>query len=89
MHAQVHYWFSCKLLHDVRLTPPPTCGSSLSIFPRIPIPGFKQYGVGDHESIGTPEMIKALGFKQGVVTTGSSFDHTEMDDKIMEENGAF
>lgn len=32
-------------------------------------------------------MLKELGFKEGVVTTGSSFDHTEMDDKMMEENG--
>ncbi|CAN0001325.1 unnamed protein product, partial [Hapterophycus canaliculatus] len=54
---------------------------------RIPIPGFKEFGVGDHESHPTPEMLKELGFKQGVVTTGSSFDHTEMDDKMMEENG--
>ncbi|CAN0073144.1 unnamed protein product [Pylaiella littoralis] len=55
---------------------------------RIPIPGFKEFGVGDHESHPAPEMLKELGFKSGVVTTGSSFDHTEMDDKMMEENDA-
>lgn len=54
---------------------------------RIPIPGFKEFGVGDHESHPTPALLKELGFKHGVVTTGNSFDHTEMDDKIMEENG--
>lgn len=43
--------------------------------------------MGDHESHPTPEMVKYLEFKTGVVTTGSSFDHTAMDDKIMEENG--
>lgn len=32
-------------------------------------------------------MLKELGYKEGVVTTGSSFDHTEMDDKMMDENG--
>lgn len=36
-----------------------------------------------------PEMLKELGFKEGVVTTGSSFDHTEMDDKMMDENGKY
>lgn len=55
--------------------------------PRIPIPGFKEFGVGDHESQPTPALVKALGCKQGVVTTGSSFDHTEMDDAMMDENG--
>ncbi|CAN0417545.1 unnamed protein product [Ectocarpus sp. 12 AP-2014] len=55
---------------------------------RIPIPGFKEFGIGNHESHPTPEMLKELGFKQGVVTTGSSFDHTETDDKMMEENDA-
>ena len=54
---------------------------------RIPIPGFKEFGVGDHESHPTPAMLKELGFKEGVVTTGSSFDSTDTDDKIMEENG--
>ncbi|CAM9816986.1 unnamed protein product [Ascophyllum nodosum] len=55
---------------------------------RIPIPGFKEFGVGDHESHPTPAMLKELGFKEGVVTTGSSFDSTDTDDKIMEENDA-
>jgi hypothetical protein len=30
---------------------------------------------------------KVLGMKIGVVTTGNSLDHTEMDDKLMLENG--
>lgn len=63
------------------------CRRCVAVAERIPIPGFKEFGVGDHESHPTPEMLKELGFKHGVVTTGSSFDHTEMDDKMMEENG--
>lgn len=54
---------------------------------RIPIPGFKEFGVGDHESHPTPSMLKELGFKHGVVTTGSSFDHTTTDDAMMAQNG--
>lgn len=32
---------------------------------------------------------QALGLKSGVVTTGNSLDHTEMDDTVMLENGEF
>ena len=32
-------------------------------------------------------MVKELGFKQGAVTTGNSFDHTPTDDAIMAEHG--
>lgn len=55
---------------------------------RIPIPGFTEYGVGDYECHPTLELLKTLEFKSGVVTTGNAFDHTEMDDRMMDENGA-
>eukprot|EP00904_Undaria_pinnatifida_P000512 jgi/Undpi1/10461/HiC_scaffold_29.g12911.m1 len=55
---------------------------------RIPIPGFKELGIGDHKAHLTPAMVKELGFKQGAVTTGNSFDHTPTDDAIMAEHDA-
>ena len=32
---------------------------------------------------------KSLGCKTGVVSTGNSLDHTEMDDTLMLANGAY
>ncbi|CAM9318202.1 unnamed protein product [Laminaria digitata] len=55
---------------------------------RIPIPGFKEFGIGDHKAHPTPAMLKELGFKHGAVTTGNSFDHTPTDDAIMAEHDA-
>ena len=55
---------------------------------RIPIPGFEAYGKGNHASHPVPNLIKQLGFKCGVVTTGNSLDYTDMDVKIMLENEA-
>lgn len=55
---------------------------------RIPIPGFLEYGRGDHKSIPVPKLISALGCKKGVVTTSNSLDHTDKDDEQMLENDA-
>jgi 5'-methylthioadenosine nucleosidase len=55
---------------------------------RIPIPGFVEYGRGNHQAHFPENLIKAHGYKSGIVTTSNSLDHTEMDDIIMEENQA-
>ncbi len=55
---------------------------------RIPIPGFTEYGHGDHDAIETPGLAKHLGCKIGVVTTSNSLDHTDMDDTIMSQHDA-
>ncbi|CAM9236345.1 unnamed protein product, partial [Phaeothamnion confervicola] len=55
---------------------------------RIPIPGWTEWGLGDHKTVPTPALCKALGFKPGVVTTGNSLDHTPKDDEIMDSNNA-
>jgi 5'-methylthioadenosine nucleosidase len=56
---------------------------------RIPIPGFDTYGIGSVASFPCPNLVASLGLKTGVVTTGNSLDHTEMDDKIMAQNGEY
>ena len=55
---------------------------------RIPIPGFEAYGKGNHTSHPVPNLIKQLGFKSGLVTTGNSLDYTDTDIRIMLENEA-
>jgi 5'-methylthioadenosine nucleosidase len=55
---------------------------------RIPIPGFVEYGRGNHQAHFPENLIKAHGYKSGIITTSNSLDHTEMDDIIMEENQA-
>lgn len=55
---------------------------------RIPIPGFTEYGKGDHVSVACPKVLSDLGFKSGGATTSNSLDHVEMDDVLMAENGA-
>lgn len=55
---------------------------------RIPIPGFTEYGVGDHDSILTPKLAEYLKAKVGVITTSNSLDHNETDDQIMLDHNA-
>eukprot|EP01035_Chromulina_nebulosa_P019788 gene19788-25728_t len=55
---------------------------------RIPIPGFLEYGKGGHKSPATPNLIKALNFKSGNVSTGNSLDHTPTDDELILANDA-
>jgi 5'-methylthioadenosine nucleosidase len=43
---------------------------------RIPIPGFIEYGVGNHKAFSCKNLIDALNFKSGVVSTANSLDHT-------------
>lgn len=55
---------------------------------RIPIPGWDDYAFGHHPTLNVPQLCKALGFKQGVVTTGNSLDYTPKDLELMLTNEA-
>lgn len=58
---------------------------------RIPIPGFTDYGIGTvslAKNLNVDKMATALGYKQGVCTTGNSLDKTDEDDKLMAANDA-
>eukprot|EP00897_Mesotaenium_endlicherianum_P006264 jgi/Mesen1/5666/ME000288S04877 len=55
---------------------------------RIPLPGFDKYGVGQISAFPTPNLLKALQLKAGAVSTGNSFDMTEMDLKFIQGNNA-
>jgi 5'-methylthioadenosine nucleosidase len=54
---------------------------------RIPLPGFKEFGLGRMDSVPTPAMQVALGLKPGVVSSGDSLDATAECLAIMAENG--
>lgn len=55
---------------------------------RITIPGWDDYAKGHHEMQEFPNMVQALGFKKGVVTTGNSLDAHDVDREIMKANDA-
>jgi 5'-methylthioadenosine nucleosidase len=55
---------------------------------RIAIPGFTEYGIDHCKSLPCPNLVRSLNLKTGVVTTGNSLDHTDMDDKMMLDNDA-
>lgn len=54
---------------------------------RIPIPGWDAFGVGSYPSYDTTAIATALGFKQGIVTTGNSLDMTADDERIINQAG--
>ena len=55
---------------------------------RIAIPGFDAYGVGSYPAVAADALATALGYKQGVVTTGNSLDETDDDRRMIEASGA-
>jgi 5'-methylthioadenosine nucleosidase len=55
---------------------------------RIGIPGFTEYGIGNHAALETPNLLEHLGAKRGAVTTGNSLEHTERDSEMMLANDA-
>ena len=55
---------------------------------RIPIPGWDDYAHGHHPTLNVPNLIRTLGFKQGVVSTGNSLDYTDKDMQLMLANEA-
>lgn len=46
---------------------------------RIPIPGFDAYGVGSVDAAACPALRAAMGFKDGVVSSGNSLDAVPVD----------
>eukprot|EP00192_Tetraselmis_astigmatica_P019023 CAMPEP_0117662892 /NCGR_PEP_ID=MMETSP0804-20121206/8293_1 /TAXON_ID=1074897 /ORGANISM="Tetraselmis astigmatica, Strain CCMP880" /LENGTH=250 /DNA_ID=CAMNT_0005469817 /DNA_START=62 /DNA_END=814 /DNA_ORIENTATION=+ len=55
---------------------------------KIAIPVFTAYGMDSRPSHPCPNMVKALGLKGGVVSTGNRFDKCEVDMETMAENSA-
>ena len=56
---------------------------------RIEIPGFKEWGVGQHTTHYTPRLREALGYKHGNVSTSNSLDASDTDHKLMLEERCF
>lgn len=54
---------------------------------RIPIPGFDTYGIGAYDGVPAPNLTKALGLKEGVVSSGNSLDFTKEDMERMLQHG--
>jgi len=52
---------------------------------RIPIPKFKEFGLGGYPLSDQSEMITQLGLKSGVISTGNAFDFTNQDQEIMKD----
>lgn len=50
---------------------------------RIPIPGFREYGIGTYEAVPVPNLTAELGLKTGVVSSGNSLDYTKQDMEAM------
>ena len=55
---------------------------------RIPLPGYREYGVGSHPSVDTSEMAASLGYKRGRISTGDSLDMTDTDLEMIQANKA-
>ena len=55
---------------------------------RIAIPGFDAYGVGSYPAVDADALARAIGCKQGVITTGNSLDETAADRRMIDASGA-
>ena len=55
---------------------------------RIPIPAFEAYGLGEYPLLDMSQLIRDLGFKPGIISTGNAFDYSQEDKTIMEKLGA-
>lgn len=54
---------------------------------RIPIPGgYEEYGLGNYKVINSDLISQKFNLKQGVISTGDSFDISEADKRIMQQN---
>ncbi len=69
---------------DVYLSEGPFCYHDR----RIPLPRFREYGIGSYPSVDTSELAASLGFKRGRISTGDSLDMTDRDLEMIRENGA-
>lgn len=55
---------------------------------RIPIPNFKEYGIGNYPAARIDRMAKELHLKPGIISTGNSLDITDKDLEIIRANDA-
>jgi 5'-methylthioadenosine nucleosidase len=55
---------------------------------RIALPGFIEYGVGSYPSVDAGALARALGLKQGVVSSGNSLDESAEDRRAIQRSGA-
>jgi len=55
---------------------------------RIPLPRFREYGIGSYPSFDTSGLARQLGLKRGIISTGDSLDMTETDLVMIRVNGA-
>jgi nucleoside phosphorylase len=55
---------------------------------RIDLPSFADYGVGGFPAVPASAIARALGCKEGIVTTGSSLDESDQDRQQIEASGA-
>lgn len=69
---------------DVYLSETPFCFHDR----RIPIPRFREYGLGSYPSMDTTDLASSLGFKRGRISTGDSLDMTKTDLEKINANGA-
>ena len=55
---------------------------------RITLPGFEQYALGSYPSVDASHLARALGLKEGIVTTGNSLDESLDDGRAIIASGA-
>ena len=55
---------------------------------RIAIPGYDDYGVGSYPAVRADALARALGLREGIVTTGNSLDETDDDRRMIAASGA-
>jgi len=55
---------------------------------RIPIPGYREFGIGSYPCLEVPNLIREFNFKEGIFSSGNSFDSEGNDLKQFNENGA-
>jgi 5'-methylthioadenosine/S-adenosylhomocysteine nucleosidase len=55
---------------------------------RIPIPGYREYGIGAYPSLKTDRMAQELNLVPGIISTGNSLDLTDNDLEIIQSNNA-
>lgn len=55
---------------------------------RIAIPGFEEFGLGNHPAADLRTQAEACGCRTGIITTGESLDETEVDRARILESGA-
>jgi 5'-methylthioadenosine nucleosidase len=55
---------------------------------RIPIDKFREYGLGSYPLSDQTELIRRLGIKAGILSTGNAFDYSKNDQQVMDQIGA-